>query len=305
MSSLTSALFAYIEANHPQALRGITEARAVDPARFNAYSEQLVGWAHAALGPDAIKRTADAFVRFSMDVNFAQARYEADGHYENKSYEECYQSVYNQKETMDDYLWGVFLTNFLWTHHLDLSIFFEDRFVAKLPREAQLIELAPGHGGWGLMALSRCTTARLKGYDISPSSAAIARALSKAARLDDRAEYTIGNALELDRLAADQADGVICNFLIEHLETPEKLVEVIAHLLKPGAVAFLSGALTAAQVDHIYEFHRESEFVLMAERNGLRVLETRSAGPSRTLPKARFLPRSMSLILQKRTKEHW
>ena len=98
---------------------------------------------------------------------------------------------------------------------------------------------------------------------------------------------------------------MVCSFLIEHLEDPNKLVAVIAHQLKPGGFAYLTGALTAAQIDHIYEFTRESELILMAERNGLRVLETLSVSPRRVLPRAKQLPRSMGLIMQKRTHEHW
>jgi hypothetical protein len=73
----------------------------------------------------------------------------------------------------------------------------------------------------------------------------------------------------------------------------------MAHLLRPGGRAYLAGAITAAQVDHIYEFRRESELVLLAEAAGLRALETLSVSPRRTLPRARFLPRSMGLILER------
>ncbi len=66
-----------------------------------------------------------------------------------------------------------------------------------------------------------------------------------------------------------------------------------------AACAFITGVLTAAQIDHIYEFREESELVRMCELNGLRVLETLSASPRRTLPKARFLARSMALLVQK------
>jgi hypothetical protein len=66
-----------------------------------------------------------------------------------------------------------------------------------------------------------------------------------------------------------------------------------------GGRAFVTGALTAAQIDHIYEFRHESELVQMAELTGLRVLQTCSTNPRRTLPRARFVPRSMALLLEK------
>ena len=303
MTSPAAAMLDYVRARHPRSRKGIEEARAIDPARFDGYADLLLGWASRVLGELAIQRTVDAFVQFSTDVNLAQARYEATGHYENASYQECFDSVYNDKETMDDYLWGVYLTNFAWAHHLEISRFFEERFVAKLPDRAALIEIAPGHGGWGLLALHRRPTTRLVGFDISPSAIEIARSLAGAAGLDDRARYELRDALALDSLPAASASACICNFLVEHLEQPARLFEVIDHLLEPGGKAFLSGALTAAQIDHIHEFRHESELVLLAETHGMRVLETLSVQPQRTLPGARFLPRSMSLVMQKRTTE--
>jgi SAM-dependent methyltransferase len=305
MTEPVATMLAYVRAHHPRSLVGVEEARRLDPGRFDGHGNLLLGWAIRVLGDRAIARTVDAFVQFSTDVAMAQGRYEASGSYEHRSYRECYDAVYADRDTMDDYLWGVYLTNFLWVHHLEISAFFETRFVAKLPERAALIEIAPGHGGWGLLALHRRPDARLDGFDISPSSIEIAGSLAAAAGLAERARYELRDALELTSQPAGAAEACICNFLVEHLEEPDRLFEVIHHVLAPGGKAFLSGALTAAQIDHIYEFRRESELVVLAERHGLRVLETLSVNPRRTLRGARFLPRSMSLIVQRRTREDW
>ena len=290
----------YIREQHPRSYQGIVEARQADPVRYADIAETFLRWAVKARGVDAIGAMADSFVRFTTSVNLSQARYELDGHYENKSFEECNQSLYSQQEDMDDYLWGVYLTNFLWAHHTEICLFYQDRFLKNLATAQTLIEIAPGHGGWGALALKHLPKASLIGYDISPSSIRIATEVSTAAGFNGRARYEIRNALDLDGMPAQVACAVICNFLIEHLEDPNKLYAVIHHLLKPGGTAFLAGALTAAQIDHIYEFRRESELVKMAEDNGFRVLETLSVGPKRLLPRAKFMPRSMVLVLQKR-----
>lgn len=299
--SRAQALIDYVAEHHPRSVRGIEEARAVDLAAWDAIAETFLGWAEGVWGPDGWQaRCVEAFVVFSSDVIMAQARYEADGHYENSSFAECNAAVYSQREVMDDYLWGVFITNFCWSHHMELSLFFRDRFLARLPGAPAMVEIAPGHGGWGVWALSNRPDARLQGFDISPSSIAIARSIAKAAGVGERAEYTLRNALDLATMPTASADAVICSFLIEHLEAPGLLVANIANLLKPGAKAYLAGAITAAQVDHIYEFRHESELVALCEAHGLRVCETMSVHPRRILPRARFLPRSMGLILEKR-----
>src|SRR4051794_9705138 len=100
-------LLDYIRTRHPRSARGVEEARSVDPGRFDRVAEQFLGWLVRARGDEGIPAAADAFVRFSTDVNLAQAHYEADGRYKNKTYEDCYNDLYNNKEEMDDYLWGI------------------------------------------------------------------------------------------------------------------------------------------------------------------------------------------------------
>ena len=303
MPALVTQLFDYVRERHPRTLRGVEEAREIAPERFDEMTEMFLGWLARARGAEAIPATVDSFVRFTTAVNLAQARYDADGHYENRSFAELYANHYSQNETMTDYLWGVYLTNFLWAHHVEISLFYRDSFLARMAPDAQLVEIAPGHGGWGAWALSVLQQARLKGYDISPSSIQIARTMIRAAGLEGRAEYEERNALELPDSLANTADGVVCCFLAEHLERPGELLAGIQKVLKPRSIAFVTSVLTAAQVDHIYEFRYESEIVKLCEENGLRALATLSAGPKRMLPRGRFLPRSMALILQKRTQE--
>jgi SAM-dependent methyltransferase len=300
MTARFQVLLEDVLVRHPRARRGILEARAVNPSRFDEIAETLLEWAVRVRGADGIARSLDAYVDFTNGVNFAQARYEASGAYEHRSFEEVYASHYSQDGEMDGYLWGIYLTNFLWAHHVELWLQYEDSFLRALAADARIVEIAPGHGAWGVWALHRLPGARLRGYDISPMAMKIAAAVASAAGVGDRAVYEERDALELGEIPAGSADACICCFLVEHLERPDRLFSVIHRLLRDGGRAFVTGALTAAQVDHIFEFRKESELVLLAEASGLRLLESKSVNPRRLLTKARFVPRSMSLILEKR-----
>jgi len=162
----------------------------------------------------------DAFVRFTTDVNIAKFRYEAAAHYEEKSFAEVYASHYSQEEKMVDYVWGGYLTNFLRAHHIELSVFYRDYFLPRLSDFASLVEIAPGHGGWGAWALKVLQQTDLRGFDISPSAIEIAIYVSRAADVGNRAVYEIRNGLDLIREPIALADGAIRCFLLEHLETP-------------------------------------------------------------------------------------
>jgi ubiquinone/menaquinone biosynthesis C-methylase UbiE len=302
--NLIEKLYEDVRHRHPRSIYGIQESLDLNREAFNRICGTYLEWCVAARGEVGLASAVDAFARFCSDVNLAQGRYELAGSYENKSFEECRRAVYDDPDTMTDYLWGVYLSNFLWVHHLDLMLFFEQRFLTRLKVNDRLVEIASGHGGWGLWALHQINHTSLTGFDVSATSIAISGSLAQAAGMAQRAHYMQANAMDLVNMPSPQANACICCFLVEHLESPEGLLRSMAHVLQPNGLAFFTGALTAAQVDHIYEFKSESELVLLAERAGFRVLDTRSVAPARQLQKARYLPRSMALILQKKSHEH-
>lgn len=287
----------------PHLHEGIKEARAVEPERFDRLAETFLSWAEGVLGEATLETVGHSYAQFTTSVNFHQSRYELAGSYEATSQDDFLDALYNSPERMTDYLWGVYLTLFAWSHHLPLARLYEETFLPRIQPGDEIIELAFGHGGWGLWALSATRETRLRGIDISPSSVKMASSLAIAAGLQDRARYSQGDALVAPERASAQVG--ICGFVIEHLSEPHKLLEALAARIEPGGWLFLTGALTAAQEDHIFEFLRESELMVMAEKAGFRVTETVSAGPPRTFPKARFLPRSMALIMQRCRQDTW
>ena len=281
--------------------RSVEDSRHQDPDRFDRLAETFLGWANAFLGKDYLDRVARAYAGFTTSVNLHQARYEITGRYEPLSAEEFKTALYEKDDLMADYLWGVFLTTFLWPHHLKIARLYEEEFLPALTPGTEILELAFGHGGWGIWALSQTGGTKLTGIDIAESSVTIARGLANSAGVSDRAEYSQGDALRPAKTADFTA--AICGFVVEHLEQPQLLFQALASHLRPGSKLFLTGALTAAQEDHIFEFRRESELLILAEEAGFRVLQTLSEGPQRTLPNAKYLPRSMALLLERRSGE--
>lgn len=303
--TLTDQLFKYLQEQHPRSWPGVSEALQSNPVRFQELVEKFLRWLSVARGQSGFLSAVDAFVEFTTEINMAQARYERAGKYAALSFDEVYASHYSDDAAMDDYLWGLFLANFLWHHHFEISLLYVDHFLTRLNNSCQIVELAPGHGGWGVWALSCLPNASLLGYDISPQAIRVAQSVASAANVAGRAEFRETNVLDLDANLVESADAIVSCCLAEHLTDPRQLFASIHRILRPRSWAFVTVALTAAQVDHVYEFRRESEVVTMCEDHGLRVVEMLSSGPKRTLPNAKFLPRSVAVIVQKRTSDYF
>lgn len=297
MGELQRRFYDILKERHPVMSRGVEEARSVAPELVDPYFEQCLGWVTRAYGEEALTRTADGYAFFTTEVNRAQQVYETFGKYQVSSFAEANRLVYQRSDYMDQYYWGIFAILFCWSHYVELMEFYLERFVRRLP-PGRVVEVAPGHGAWGVLAVTAGTELQLEGWDISPASLDRASKMAAGAGVGERCTYRIADATKVD-YDRGRFDAGVCCFMLEHLEQPGTFLAGFAPALKPGATAFVTLALTAAQTDHIYEFKHESEAIVMAEEAGFELLECRVARPKRLMPNARFVPRVQAMLLRK------
>jgi 2-polyprenyl-3-methyl-5-hydroxy-6-metoxy-1,4-benzoquinol methylase len=286
-------------------VRELERTRLGDEAGFRQLGNKMLQWSERALGPDHLDDLIYGYCEFVIDVNRSQLLYEQQRRYEHSSFAEVFEKAYSNEEFMQLYHWGVYLTTFVWSHHLRIYRFFENEFLQPLSGKKEhgsLLDLGAGSGIWHLLAGERLNGWDFTAVDISQPT--IDRSRKMASSLARTGiEHVCADALtfEGDR----QFDASISCFLLEHLENPEMLLKTMARNLKPGGIAFITSALTAAEIDHIKEFRRESELVVMLENCGFRVTRMYSSEPD-NVPKDRyFLPRSIAFVAQKRTNEIW
>jgi SAM-dependent methyltransferase len=275
------------------------------PDRFARVSERLIGWADATLGGDSLEQLVDGYLSFTFDVNSSQRAYEQTGRYRPETADEIYAEIYAIPEVMTPYHWGMYATLFAWEHHLAIVELFERSFLSRFPIDEpiEIVDLGCGSGVWSAIALSALPKARARLVDISPTTVDITARMLAAAGFADSATVQIGDATE--PFAGRAADGAISGFVLAHLERPKKLFDAIAAGLKTHGTAFVTAALSAAESDHITEFRREGEVIALAEAGGFRLIQAHSFAPEGVAASARYLPRALALVLEKRRGEVW
>lgn len=319
---------ATLRSRAPAFAKSVRRTAAARPTTFRTLALPMLRWAEAVIGSDFAEHLVDGYLAFTTDVNESQAAYEETGRYRHSSYADVHDLTYADPAFMKDYHWGVYVTTFAWEHHLALHEFFLAQFLAPLAARAaapggrllaadrpggrllaadrpggRLLELGSGSGIWSILALGALPAWRGHAVDISETSVALSRRMADVAGLADRLVIDQSDALTFR--APEPADAAISCFLAEHLESPGLLFANLAANLAPRGRAFATVALTAAEIDHIYEFRRESEAVAMAEHAGLRVVAMLSAAPSATPQDRAFLPRSLGLVLERRRGPVW
>jgi len=262
--------------------------------------DPLARWAHAAYGDRAFEDAARGYARYCLGVAKSQQVYEKAGKYTPEDLPDVISEVYEDEGYMVPYMWAAILIYPFWPSMVKHIALYRDEFLRLLPSQANVMELASGHGVLGLLAAEERPDIRLEGIDISPPAVAVANRLLAVSGHDHRVRFEIKNALDIEQASAGgQCNGIIAAMLAEHLEDPQPLFRSISHLLTDDGLVFFSTAIESAQRDHIYEFNQESEPLRMAEDVGLRVTRLVSEA-SVPPPGARFLPRAMAMILRRR-----
>lgn len=256
----------------------------------------LARWAREAYGENVFEHAVRGYAQYCMHVAQAQRKYEQQGSYQADTLPEIVQHVYENSAYMTPYMWAAILIYPFWTSMTDHLTMFRDDFLNRLPQNPHIVELACGHGVMGLLAAEHRQDAVLVGYDISTTAIDIAQRLATVPDHGGRVSFEEKDVLSLEGAAIDRKyDGIMAAMLAEHLADPSALFASIARRLAPEGLVFFSTALESPQRDHIYEFHRESEPIRMAEEAGLRLMKL-VCGSGVRQPGARFLPRAMAAI---------
>jgi 2-polyprenyl-3-methyl-5-hydroxy-6-metoxy-1,4-benzoquinol methylase len=290
-------LLAIFERDDPKSLKSIQQARAVAPQLFDAVGERILTTMGKAFPERSLGSLVEAYSIYTFEQNRLQARYERTGKYPLDTHAAVDSAVYQNHAVMTDYMGSLLLTQFLWPHHLEIVRYFQERFVPLLGEDCQILEMAPGHGFYGRLALERKPCAQLLGVDISPLCVSLAATLAEVEGYAGRARYQQGDALQSGKFLP-HCNAIIAGELLEHLDQPRLLIEAVARQLSPGGLAFVTAAITAAAADHVHEFKDADEVFVLLEGTALKLVDSLLVSPPIIRPGTTRIPRVLAMVLK-------
>lgn len=283
----------------PMQARALTAAVAGLSAEEANELEQYL-WFCADDGWDK-ERLVQAYLTITNDTMREQVYFQRHGHYRYSSFDSVAASVYFDSDYMGRYMYGLALTLYLWPNHLQLLRYF--RRVLPSGRGGRYLEIGPGHGAFFSYAVRHGGFDDCFGVDISPTSLAMTRRLLDSATGKRGARWSL---LEADLLTADDLgegyDAIVMGEVLEHVEHPQRFLERIRDLASADAFIYVTTAVNAPAIDHIYLFHSVDEVAEMAMAVGLKVVDifaTAYVGCSMEETVKRRLPINVALVLSR------
>ncbi len=233
---------------------------AYDKAMLTAYIEYCLERG------STLKSLAAAYDLIVKDTLSNQVYFQRHGKYRYSTYNEVANSVYNNREYMNKYMYGLALSAFLWDNHVQMLNFFRD----EIPRDkpGKYLEIGPGHGFFMMEAMRRSRYNSFLGVDISETSVHLTKSILNSRKFGSFNNFDIICTDFLDWNHEGKFDAIVMGEVLEHVENPTAFLNKIRSLAKPDGYVYLTTAINAPAVDHIYLFENRAQVIDMIESCG-------------------------------------
>lgn len=264
---------------------------AADTGAELAYADKIAGLIRLVAAADAPRFCAD-YQWLTERVLEEELQFRRNGRYRLSRHSDATEQVYSNREYMSRYMNGLLLTQLWWRNHTRVLEFFSETYLPLLPQDFSHLEIGPGHGLFLYLAGSAGHCGRLEGWDISDAS--ITNTSDALARLGGSRKARLLNQ-DIFAAPSRQFDSVVCSEVLEHLEEPQKALDVLFGLTARGGRAFINAPVNSPAPDHIHLYRTPEEVVDMVVQAGFAIEQTCFAScTGSSLERARRLGLSIS-----------
>jgi 2-polyprenyl-3-methyl-5-hydroxy-6-metoxy-1,4-benzoquinol methylase len=196
-----------------------------------------------------LEYSIDCYLQMIADVNYESVQFLKTGEYTSKSFVEVNQRVYNNPEVMEYYMHGLLLSQFLWSHHYDILLYFNKIISSNKNSIQNYLEIGGGHGLYiseAIQVIGEKTNYDL--VDISKSSISIAKKMIN----NEQVNYILSDVFEY--FPEYKYDFITMGEVLEHVEDPIALLKKLHTLLKDNGKVFITTPTNAPAIDHIFLF---------------------------------------------------
>ncbi|MEI8201721.1 MAG: methyltransferase domain-containing protein [Bacteroidota bacterium] len=205
----------------------------------------------------------DCYLQMIADINYETVQFIKTGEYSSKTFEEVNERVYNNPDIMKYYVHGILMSQFLWTHHYNILLFFNKIIHENKNNINNYLEVGGGHGLYISEAIHIIgNKADYVLVDISQSSIEIAKKMIA----NNEVGYTRSDIFDYNPLI--KYDFITMGEVLEHVEDPVKLLKKLHNLLNDEGKLFITVPTNGPTIDHIYLFNNAEEIRGVIESSG-------------------------------------
>lgn len=212
-------------------------------------------------------------IDFSLEFLNLQIKLEKTGGYPYSSFLEVEKNVYNdpnRKLKGPWYIWALYFSQFFWVTHNKVFSFFVDDFIKNSPDTGFLLEVPTGTGLFITKFLLNRSAWGGVGVDLGETSIKFTKDVMDVYGLPPQRVKIINE--DIYKFKTDKKfDRILCGEFLEHVEDPFSVLVKLKNLLNDNGKIFLTVAVWAAMIDHIYLYSSPEDVRLHIKKAGLKI----------------------------------
>jgi len=273
MGQHLSYIYQSIEKLNPRHGKKLRQNSAFFDARYHDLADAFFGKYIDILQKQdkTLDYAIDCYLQMIADVNRETVAFLRSGKYTSSTFTEVNSRVYAQPQTMEYYMHGLIMSQFLWKHHYQVFDFFINVLPAYANTTKSYLEVGVGHGFYLSKALEMLNGETVfTAVDISQTSIDLAKRFIGESRIT----YNLEDVFNFDK--QQKYDFITLGEVLEHVEEPVKLLLKLNDLLAENGVLFFTTPTNAPAIDHIYLFNNVGEIRDVIKAAGFQIESERA-----------------------------
>ncbi len=257
--------------------------------------EQLCSIIHFYQKDMTTDEIAEAYNLIVEDTAKETKYFITNGHYRYSSFEETEKLVYSNQEYMSKYMVGLAISGYLWSNHIRMFHWYKQ--VLQNVSGIKYLEVGPGHGKYFCEAVRSGRFDKYDAIDVSETSVQQTKQyLTEYLDQSDIDRCCVFKQNAYDYKPGDKYDFVVIAEVLEHIEDPRKMLEILHDISNAGAKLYITVPINAPAIDHIYLFKSTDEVETMVETVGYDIID-RLYAPAGDMDIERAIKRKNSILV--------
>lgn len=265
----TRAIVDAVLAVWPEHIGYITKSFAIRDEHMLQTTEKIAQAARQLMAGDELRFATDYKITCER-VRAEEIFFYREGRYRLSSFEDANREVYANAAYMREYMNGLLLTQIIWCNHTSIFEMFINRVIETMPNDFDYLEIGPGHG-LGIAFAAEATNCRsLTAWDVSETSIEETRNALNRLGVHKPVQLELTNIFTT-HLPQCKFDLVVIAEVLEHLEEPQRALEILRSVTADNGRLFITVPLNSPAPDHIYLLRSPEEVTALVEAAGFSI----------------------------------
>jgi len=208
---------------------------------------------------NSIKKIADKYLSHISSLVEEQRYFVEFGKYRFSTFKEV-ENYYKDSDYMSNYTVSLGLSTYLWHLHRELNRLFVNMCKSIVCTGCEkYLEIGPGHGEYFVTAMQNTNFQQYTAVDISKTAIELTNDYVKYSFPDTDKRYEVIHEDIFKYQPKQLFDVIVMGEVLEHVENPNAFLHRIYQLASDNAKIFITTAINAPQIDHIYLFNNFDE----------------------------------------------